>query len=97
MELIVIERQDLKNIINEAVSDAIRTIEQQKNNEPYQDLPELINRKQVCDILKISYMTLDAWVRQDKVLKYRIGNAVRFKKAEILAAIKSCQKFARNE
>ena len=95
MNLVVIETQDLKDIISAAVTDAIKTMENEKNNQPFPNLPELLTRKQVCEIFDISFMTLDAWVRQDRLKKYRAGGVVRFKKSEVLATMGNCQKFSR--
>lgn len=88
-------KQDFKNLINEAVTDALKAIEQGKQNEPFPNLPEMITRKQVCEIFDISFMTLDAWVRQDRLKKYRVNNVVRFKKSEVLQVLDSCQKYSR--
>lgn len=95
MSLVVIQQDELKSLLNEVVTNAIRTIEQEKQNDPFPNLPEMITRKQVCEIFDISFMTLDAWVRQDRLKKYRVNSVVRFKKSEVLAVLESCQKYSR--
>jgi excisionase family DNA binding protein len=61
----------------------------------YPDLPEFMTRQQVAELMNISLMTLDTWVRQGKLPKYKTGSVVRFKKKEVIAATKKCQKFSR--
>ena len=49
---------------------------------------DLLTRKETADILKISLPTLWAWTNKGIIPAYRIGNKVRYKKADILTALK---------
>jgi hypothetical protein len=96
MDLVVTTQQDLATMINEAVIVAFKAIDKAKGNNPFPHLPEMLTRTQVCrEIFDISYMTLDAWVRQERLIKYRVANMVRFKKSEVLQVFDSCQKYSR--
>jgi hypothetical protein len=83
----------LRPIINEAIDERIKPF--LPKNDPYNHLPELLTRKQVCEIFSITFMTLDAWVRQGRLNKYRANNMIRFKKSEVLKSLDSCQKYQR--
>ncbi len=48
---------------------------------------DLLTRKETADILKISLPTLWAWTNKGIIPAYRIGNKVRYKKADILTAL----------
>ncbi len=48
---------------------------------------ELMTRFEVADWLGISLMTLHTWSKKGILKSYRIGNKIRYKKAEILDAL----------
>ncbi|MCR9062622.1 MAG: helix-turn-helix domain-containing protein [Cytophagales bacterium] len=41
------------------------------------------NRKEVAKILKISLVTLDKYIRKDKIIAHRLGRKVLFKPEEV--------------
>jgi excisionase family DNA binding protein len=49
---------------------------------------EYLTRKEVSELLKVSLVTLNYWCKNGLLRSYRIGNRVRFKSAEIEAALK---------
>ena len=69
-------------------SDVLNKLDQvlAKMQTPKQET-ELISREDVCKLLNISLSTLHIWRKQGILKDYRIGNKVRFKKAEVLEAI----------
>ena len=48
---------------------------------------EYLTRKQVKNLLKISYPTLDSWTEKGILKAYRIGYTKRYKKSEVDAAL----------
>lgn len=52
---------------------------------------EFITRNQTAQILGVSLPTLNEWTKQGLIIGYRIGTRVRYKKGEILEAVKQIQ------
>ncbi len=49
---------------------------------------KLLTRKQVCEMLGISLVTLSAWCDRGVIPSYKVGNSVRFKESEVLESLK---------
>ncbi len=90
--LIPITLSTLKCLITESVNDAFK---KENAKAPYSEYPELLTRQQVSEILNVCLATIDSWTRQGKLIKHRIDSTVRYKKSEILVALKTYQKFQR--
>ena len=89
--LIQLEPNELKAMIKDAVKDAVDSL----TPRAAPDEVEYITRSQTAKILGIALSTLDLWVKDGRVIKYRINSTVRFKKAEVLDAYKSFRKYER--
>ena len=48
----------------------------------------LMTRQQVADYFSVSLPTLHSWMRMNILPYYRIGSKVKFKKKEVLAALR---------
>lgn len=59
-----------------------------------QNQDELLTRESTAKLLSISLVTLWSWTRNDILPAYRIGNKVRYKKSEVLTALKQMNKFS---
>lgn len=59
-----------------------------------QNQDELLTRESTAKLLSISLVTLWNWTRNDIIPAYRIGNKVRYKKSEVLTALKQMNKFS---
>jgi excisionase family DNA binding protein len=46
----------------------------------------LLNRKEACDFLGVSFPTLKSWTDSGKIKGYEFGNRIRYKKDELLAS-----------
>lgn len=81
---------DFKNEILNGVNDVLKGFANalQKND---QDV--LLTREQTSKLLSVSLVTLWDWTRKDIIPAYRIGNKVRYKKSEVLDALKQMNKF----
>lgn len=77
--------EELKMQISEAVlkqlSPIINSITQK------QPETELLTRKEVSELLDISYPTLNKWTKTGQLIGYRIGSKVRYKQSEIVKAL----------
>lgn len=87
--LITLSIDEFKRHITDGLSVALTT---QSNTEKHKPDVELLNIKQVCDLLKISKVTLHKWKRVGKIPYYRISNKIYFKKSEIIANLKRGKK-----
>lgn len=58
------------------------------------DQDKLLTREETAKMLSISLVTLWNWTRTDIIPAYRIGNKVRYKKSEVLLALKQMNKFS---
>lgn len=85
---------ELKNLLSEVVRAELQT-HIPKPAEPFADFPELLTRRQTAQLLGVSLASLDNWTASGRLRKHRIGVAVRFKKAEVLAALDNLQRFQR--
>ncbi|RCS26466.1 DNA-binding protein [Polaribacter sp. WD7] len=50
-------------------------------------LPEYLTRKEVAKILKVSLVTLSDWNKKGVLKPYRLGNLIRYKRAELDQAL----------
>lgn len=48
---------------------------------------ELLNQKEVCDLLKIDPSTLWNWVKKGKINKYGIGKRRYYKRSEVIQSL----------
>jgi len=55
------------------------------------DTPEYLTRKQVSELLGVSLVTLDNWVKRGMIPALRIGYRVRFKKEDVQKALKEVE------
>jgi len=81
IQLLQIDKEDLKNIIAEAVREQLQGFEK--------DNPEqLLTRKEVTERLKISLPTLHKYSELGILTPNKIGERVYYRWSEILAAAK---------
>ncbi len=81
MNLVVIDIDQLKGIINEAVLEAVRQI-----NKPA-DPDQLMRRVDVAKELQVSLKTIAAWMKSGRLPYHRINSRIFFKRSEILEAM----------
>lgn len=58
-----------------------------------QDEDRLLTRQETSKMLSVSLVTLWDWDKKGLIPSYRIGNKVRYKKSEVLAALQQKNKF----
>lgn len=47
-----------------------------------------LTRKEVCEMLSISYVTLHSWTNKNILIAHKIGNQVRYLRSQVEAAMK---------
>lgn len=91
--LVVIQLDELKTVISKTVTDAIQTVIPPQEKDPFADYPENLTRSQTKEILGVkSLATVDNYANQGILNKRKIGSTVRYKKTEVLDALKSMDK-----
>jgi len=73
------------------ISDTIREEMQKIATQTPPPETEYITRNQTAQILGVSLPTLNDWTKRGLIIGYRIGTRVRYKKGEILEAVKQIQ------
>lgn len=48
----------------------------------------LMTRKEVAEYFSVSLPTIHSWIKTGLLKSYRIGNTIKFKKGEVIAALK---------
>lgn len=92
--LVVVPLDDLRSIIAQSLAQELEKLEKPKK-ESIQDDHLLITRKETAKLLNVCLATLDNWTREGKLIKYRNGNVVRYKKKEVLASFSTLIKYRR--
>ena len=85
--LIVTSPEEIKKIVSESVKAALKEIS--KNVKLDKGLPseEFLTRKEACKLIKCSLGTLDSKTKSGKLVAYRLGSNVRYKKSELLISL----------
>ena len=90
-EIIQIENISFEKLKKELLTELkllIRDLQLEQNKEE-----ELLSRQETAKLLKVSLVTLWDWTKKDIVPAYRIGYKVRYKKREVLSALKPKNRF----
>ena len=90
--IITLKIGDLKNIINECISNALNQFSNKGEKEE-----TLMKRIDVAKLFGISLVTLNQWMRDGRLLYHRIKSRVYFKKAEVMEALNLIKRYKRPE
>jgi hypothetical protein len=82
-KLVIISRDELKELIIEAVSKAFDEV----NKDTFAD-KDLMTRKETAQFLNVSLVSLNIWSKKGIIQPYAIEGRVFFKKSEIESALK---------
>jgi excisionase family DNA binding protein len=77
-------KEEFVELLQEAVK-----VEIEKNQPEDPSGQEYLSRKQTAKMLGISLPTLHEWTMEGRIQAYRIGRLVRYKRADVHAALKS--------
>ena len=87
--IVTLKVDDLKNIIDECVANALSKTPQKSEEEV------LLKRIDVARLFGISLVTLNQWMRDGRILYHRINSRVFFKRTEVMEALNSVKKYSR--
>jgi excisionase family DNA binding protein len=87
------DREDLIAMIKEAFKEELKEI--LKQQEKSDDYDELLSRKEVAELLKISLVTVNKYKRAGKLPYSRLGRNIYFKKGEIMKTLEIPIKYQR--
>jgi excisionase family DNA binding protein len=80
ISIIQISKEELRNIVSDAVHCELANL---SNNQTPQSSNEYFTREEAAELLKISLPTLDKYARVGIIKGYRLGQSIRFSRAEI--------------
>lgn len=79
------DREDLMSMIKEAFKEELKEI--LKQQEKPDDYDDLLSRKEVAKLLKVSLVTVNKYKRAGKLPYSRLGRNIYFKKGDIMKAL----------
>ncbi len=86
MHIEVITKKDLELLSEKIISEVVKAIDSSK--EQTANEKELLTAKEVQDTLKISHTTLWNWSRKGIIKTHKIAGRLRYKRSEVLTALK---------
>lgn len=92
-EILQIENINATDFKNEIVKDVTQALKGYATTLQNPDNEILLTREETAKMLSVSLVTLWTWTKSDIIPAYRIGNKVRYKKAEVLTALQQMNKF----
>jgi excisionase family DNA binding protein len=92
-QIIQIENTNITDFKKEIMSSVSEVFKDFANSLQVTDNDILLSREETSKLLSVSLVTLWDWTRKDIIPAYRIGNKVRYKKSEVLSALKQMNKF----
>lgn len=87
------DREELILMIKEAFREELKTILAQQEKE--RDYDQLLSRKEVAELLKVSLVTVSKYQREGIFPYSRLGRYVYFKKGDIMQALGTPIKYQR--
>ncbi|MCU7593095.1 helix-turn-helix domain-containing protein [Riemerella anatipestifer] len=76
------------NELIKAIATAVKNELQTPEPQPVETY-DLMSKKEVAKMLRVSLMTINNWTKQGLLTSYRIGNRVMYKKDEVLQSLKA--------
>jgi excisionase family DNA binding protein len=80
IKIITVTESELKAIINNALKCALSELNAHQKEEE----PEIITRKDVCEMFNISNVCVHDWIKRGILKPYKIGNRTFFKRKEVM-------------
>ena len=85
------DRDEIISMIKEAFSSELTEILTKQEKES--DYDQLLSRKEVAEMLKVSLVTVSKYQKEGRLTFYRIGRHVYFKKGDIMQALEDHMKY----
>lgn len=92
-EILQIENINANDFKNEIVMEVTQALKGYATTLQNPDNEILLTREETAKMLSVSLVTLWDWTKRDIIPAYRIGNKVRYKKAEVLTALQQMNRF----
>lgn len=92
-QIIQIENANAIDFKKEILDGVTQVIENFAAKMHQKDNDILLSREETAKLLSVSLVTLWDWTKKDIIPAYRIGYKVRYKKAEVLHALKQMNRF----
>ncbi len=93
-QILQLENVNASDFRNEIVKDVIKALLSHSEIQNNPDNEIILTRQETADLLSISLVTLWDWTNKNILQAYRIGTKVRYKKNEVLLALKQMNKFS---
>ena len=91
-QILQLENVTASEFRSEIVKDVTKALLSYSENQNKEE-EAILTRQQTADLLSISLVTLWEWTNKNILQAYRIGKKVRYKKKEVLSALKQMNKF----
>ena len=63
-------------------------LEKHSKKPPFIPTDELLNTEETCKLLRVSKVTIHKWKKEKRIVSYRIGRRIYFKKLELIKAMR---------
>ncbi|MGJ8591721.1 MAG: helix-turn-helix domain-containing protein [Aquaticitalea sp.] len=94
-QILQIENTNSSEFIPQIINEFRHLLKESKHQE--KDEETLLTREEAADMLSVSLVSLWKYTKDNLFPAYRIGNNVRYKKSEILLALKQMNQFEDSE
>lgn len=84
--ILQLNRGELKDLIQESFQDLMS--QGNLKAERKDDGDPLMKMKEICDLLRVSKVTIHQWKKTGRIPFHRISNRIFFKKSEVLESLK---------
>lgn len=85
-QILQIENTNSSEFISQIIHQLRLVLSEDKNHNNEEEI--LLTREETANMLSVSLVTLWKWTKDDVITAYRIGSKVRYKRSEILLALK---------
>lgn len=80
---VTISLQDLREVATQFAEQVVERLRSAMPPTPANGKDDLLTQKEVCAMLGVTKQTLWRWDKMDYLKKVRVGNAVRYRRADV--------------
>jgi len=92
-QIVQIENANANEFKNEILAGVLKIIQDHATSLQQSEHDVLLSREETAKLLSVSLVTLWDWTKKDVLPAYRIGYKVRYKKNEVIEALKKMNRF----
>ncbi len=93
IQMIQVTPNELAYLISESVKTQIQELVNATNKQQQKEESDLLSRKEAADFLKVSLVSIHAWMKDGIIKPYKVGNRTYFKKSELINVVESSNRF----